>query len=632
MTADKNPSESKPHSQNPYLLALLALGVVFGDIGTSPLYALRECFSREHGIMITPENVFGVLSLIFWSLIIVVSIKYLVFVLRADNEGEGGILALLTLVLSRDPALSRRRGVLIGIGIFGSALFYGDGILTPAISVLSAVEGLKLATPVFDPYVVPITVAILVALFLFQSRGTGVVGLVFGPVMLLWFFALGLIGTLEIIKTPEVLASVNPLYAVNFFSENRFAGFVVLGSVFLVATGGEALYADIGHFGKRPIRLVWFTVALPGLLLNYFGQGALLIGEPEAVRNPFYLLAPSWGLYPLIVLATMATIIASQAVISGAFSLTHQAIQLGYLPRLEVRHTSSEEIGQVYVSWMNWALLGGTVSLVLGFRSSENLAGAYGVAIAALMVVTTVLMFVYSRTHLRWSLPTAVSVAAVFLAVDLAFFGANLLKFKQGAWLPLLVAACIYLLITTWNQGRALLRERFSREQMPIKSLLDDLASDPLPRVPGTAVFMVGSADTIPHALLHNLKHNKVIHERVVFLTVITEEVPRVSRSRRLEIKELAPDFFRIVARVGFIENPNVPAILRQAAEYGLECNMMDTTFFLGSETLVVGGSRKMSRWRKKLFVFMSRNAQKATAHFGIPSNRAIEIGAQIEI
>ena len=554
--------------------------------------------------------------------------------LRADNEGEGGILALLTLVVPQRKVKPAQGSVLLVIGLFGAALFYGDGMLTPAISVLSAIEGLKVGTSIFDPYVIPITVGILVALFLFQKRGTGGVGKVFGPITLLWFITLAILGTLEIIKVPEVLGAINPLHAVEFFANNSYRGFVVLGAVFLVVTGGEALYADIGHFGKQPIRLAWFVLVLPALLLNYFGQGALLISKPETIRNPFYLLAPSWGLYPLIGLATAATIIASQAVISGAFSITRQAIQLGYLPRLEVRHTSPEEIGQVYTPSMNWILLVGTVGLVLGFRSSENLAGAYGVAISALMVVTAILMFVYARTHLGWSILTAASVTMFFLVIDLAFFGANMLKLGQGAWFPLLVGAVIYFLMTTWNQGRAILREQFQREEVPIETLLADLdSSNSVSRVPGTAVFMVSNPRGIPQALLHNIKHNKVIHERVILLTIVTEEVPRIPRPKKLEIKEITPNVIRIIAHIGFMENANVPAILRLAeVDYKIEFNLMETTFFLGRETLILGKSKKMSGWRKKLFAIMSRNAQTPLVHFGIPPNRVIEIGTEVEI
>jgi KUP system potassium uptake protein len=617
-----------------YIKTLLALGVVFGDIGTSPLYAFRECFSAQH-ISVTESNVLGVLSLIFWSLILVISIKYLAFVLKADNEGEGGILALLTLVVPKQMVRSVKNNLLLTIGLFGAALFYGDSMLTPAISVLSATEGLEVRTPLFGSYVVPMTIGILIALFVFQKRGTGKIGMVFGPIMLLWFTTIALLGIVEIVKVPTVFKSISPLYAFEFFTTHSYRGLIVLGSVFLVVTGGEALYADIGHFGKQPIRLAWFAFVLPALLLNYFGQGALLISNPKNISNPFYLLAPPWGLYPLVVLATAATIIASQAVISGAFSLTRQAVQLGYLPRLKILHTSPEEIGQIYVPLINWVLFTGTIGLVLGFHSSKNLAGAYGVAISTLMVVTTVLMLFYVRAQLGWGRVTALAVTIPFLIVDLAFFGANILKVRQGGWFPLLVGGIVYLLMTTWNQGRAILRERFKKEETPIELLLNDLISggNKISRVPGTAVFMVSNPQGIPQALLHNLKHNKVIHERVILLTVVTEERPRVPRSKKIEIKELAPNFFRIIAHVGFMETPNIPVILRLAeVDHGMEFNPMDTTFFLGRETLHLGPSKEMSRWRKKLFALMSRNAQTPLDHFGIPPNRAIEIGIQVEL
>jgi KUP system potassium uptake protein len=632
MTVRKNFMPSEPRSEKMYTLAISALGVVFGDIGTSPLYALRQCFSREYGITITHDNVLGILSLIFWALIIVISFKYVAFVMRADNRGEGGVLALLTLVISKRSTRLRHRRVLLGIGIFGAALLYGDGMITPAISVLSAVEGLKIATPVFDHYVIPLTISILFALFLFQKRGTGTVGAVFGPFMLLWFCAIAVLGVRWIVEVPEITESINPLHALYFFTRNRLTGFFVLASVFLVVTGGEALYADMGHFGKRPIRVGWFTVVLPALLLNYFGQGALLLRRPDALDSPFYYLAPSWGFYPLVGLATIATVIASQAVISGAYSLTRQAMQLGYVPRLDIRHSSPEEIGQVYVPWVNWTLLIGTVGLVLSFRSSANLAGAYGVAVVTLMVLTTILAFACSYIRWNWSMLKASSLAACLLVVDLSFFVANIPKVGQGAWVPLLVAAVVYLLFTTWNRGRTILRERFRKEQMPVDMLLKDLANNPPIRTPGTAVFMDSNLAGIPRTLLHNLKHNQVLHERVILLTVMIEEVPRVSWSEKLEIHELARNFFRIVAHYGFMETPNVPAILRHAEEHGVGYEPMETTFFLGRETLVLRRSGRMPSWRKHLFAILSRNAQQATSHFGIPANRAVEIGIQVEM
>lgn len=632
MSVRKNFTPSEPHSEKMYRLALGALGVVFGDIGTSPLYALRQCFAAEYGITITHGNVLGVLSLIFWALVIVISFKYVAFVMHADNRGEGGILALLTLVVSKRSPRLRHRRVFLGIGIFGAALLYGDGMITPAISVLSAVEGLKIATPIFDPYVIPLTISILFALFLFQKRGTGTVGAVFGPLMLLWFCAIAVLGARWIVAVPGVLTSINPLYAIDFFLRNQFTGFFVLGAVFLVVTGGEALYADMGHFGKRPIRVDWFTVVLPALLLNYFGQGALLLRRPEALNNPFYYLSPSWGFYPLVGLATAATVVASQAVISGAYSLTRQAMQLGYMPRLEILHTSPEEIGQVYVPWVNWILLVGTVGLVLGFRSSANLAGAYGVAVVTTMVLTTILAFACMRICWGWGMLKSTSLVACLLAVDLAFFAANIPKISQGAWVPLIIAAVVYILFTTWNRGRAILGERFRKEQIPVEALMRDLDEHPPIRTPGTAVFLDSNPAGVPRTLFHNLKHNRVLHERVILLTVIIDEVPRIPWPEKLEIHELSSNFFRIIAHHGFMETPNVPTILRHAAENGVEYEPMETTFFLGRETLVFRRSRGMPYWRKQLFAILSRNAQRATLHFGIPPNRAIELGSQVEI
>jgi KUP system potassium uptake protein len=613
-------------------LVLFVLGVVFGDIGTSPLYAFRECFSPAHAIMISPENILGILSLIFWSLILIISIKYVLFVMRADYNGEGGIFALLTLVLSKGRLRRRRLRLVTAVGLFGAALFYGDGMLTPAISVLSAVEGLKVTSSILEPLVIPITVGILLALFILQRRGTGLVGKVFGPVMVIWFLTLAVLGIRWIIEAPEVLKSINPVYALDFFVINRVAGFFVLGAVFLVVTGGEALYADIGHFGKIPIRFAWFTVVLPGLLLNYFGQGALLIKSPQSVINPFYLLAPPWGHYPLIALATAATIIASQAVISGAFSLTSQALQLGYIPRLVVSHTSQREIGQVYVPVVNWLLLIGTIGIVLGFRSSANLAGAYGLAVVLLMVVTTSLMFICARSLWGWSILFAGFVTAFLLFVEVFFLGANLAKFKQGAWFPLLVTTIVYVVFVTWKQGRTILRERISIERLPMKNLVDDLEKNPPLRVKGFAVFMSSNPSGVPRTLLHNLKHNRVLHEHVIILTIVNDEIPRVPIHKRLEVQEIAPNFHRIIAHYGFVETPDVTNILHLAGKHGLDYNIHETTFFLGRETLVLGRSRKMSNLQKKLFMFLSRNAQDATLHYGIPTNRAIEIGIQIEI
>jgi KUP system potassium uptake protein len=614
-------------------LALAALGVVYGDIGTSPLYALREAFYGTHGIAVSPGNVLGVLSLMFWSLVLVVTIKYHIVIIRADNKGEGGVLALMALVNGSRLArgLSPRR-VMIILGIFGSALLYADGALTPAISVMSAVEGLEIATPALGAWVIPVTLVILIGLFLLQSRGTARIGAMFGPVMLVWFATIGVLGLSEILRQPGVLAAVSPHHAVRFFAEDVRRGFLVLGAVFLVVTGGEALYADLGHFGHRAIQIAWFGIALPGLLLNYFGQGALLLSDPTAAENPFYHLAPAWALYPLIALATAAAIIASQAVISGAFSLTRQAVQLGYSPRLQIEHTSSREIGQIYVPAVNWGLMLLTCALVLGFRTSSNIAGAYGVALSTLMLITTLMFYVMSREVWRWSLARAAIVSGLFLCVDLLFFGANMLKIRYGGWVPLVIAAAIFLLMTTWKRGREILAKRMLEKTVPLKMLLADLAAEPPIRVPGTAVFMYGTADHTPPALVHNLAHNKVLHEKVVFLTVVTEDVPHVEPRERVTIRHIGKGFHTVVARYGFMDDPDIDDVLGACRTKTLEIRMEGTTFFLGRETLVASDRPGMAQWREQLFAFMSRNALRATAFFRIPANQVFEVGTQVEL
>ncbi|MGE5233098.1 MAG: potassium transporter Kup [Acidobacteriota bacterium] len=627
--AEKKSTHTSPLA----LLALSALGVVYGDIGTSPLYALRECFHGAHAVLPTRENVFGVLSLVVWSLIIIVTLKYHVYVIRFDNEGEGGILALMALVRTDPQRKKKRSWTLLALGLFGAALLYGDGIITPAISVLSAVEGLEVATAVFKPYVVAITLVILIVLFLFQRRGTGGVGAVFGPVMTLWFMTLAVLGVLGITHDPTVLFAVNPLYAVRFFLANGLHGFLVLGAVFLVATGGEALYADLGHFGERPIQIDWFGMVAPALLLNYFGQGALLIRHPEATVNPFYRLAPSWALYPLVALATAATVIASQAIISGAFSLTRQAVQLGYLPRVNIVHTSSGEIGQIYIPTVNWLLMVATIGLVLGFRASTNLASAYGIAVTTTMVITTVLAYFVSRQR-GWPTWLAALVTAGFLAVDTAFFGANIVKVLQGGWVPLLVAAFIYLLMTTWKRGRQILGDRLAQNVLPVEPFLADVARRKPARVAGTALFLNSDRGGTPIALLHNLKHNRVLHEKNVFLTVITEEVPHVPEENRLEILPLAPElgFWRAVVRYGFFQDPDVPTALMQAKEKGLDLDPWMATYFLSRNSLLASDKPGMARWRENLFIFMSRNASRPTQFFRLPPNRVVELGMQVEI
>lgn len=613
-------------------LTLGALGVVFGDIGTSPLYALKECFHASHGIAITPANVLGILSLIFWSITAVVSLKYIAFIMRADNNGEGGIMALLALTLRSEDRRPNRRRALIVIGLFGAALFFGDGIITPAISVLSAVEGLKVAAPGLEPFVIPITITVLITLFLIQRHGTGSMGRLFGPVMVLWFSTLALLGVYNITRYPHVLESVNPLWAIQFVIEHQFIAFVTLGAVVLTITGGEALYADMGHFGRRPIRLAWFYAVFPALLLNYCGQGALLLSDPTAVENPFYRLAPQWGLIPLVMLATLAAVIASQAVISGVFSITRQAVQLGYLPRLDIQHTSTREIGQIYIPAVNWALLGSIILLVLTFRSSSNLASAYGIAVTLTMICDTVLAVVVVRHLWHWHPLAAAGVAVPFLLVDFAFFGATSLKILQGGWFPLLIGLLVFIVMSTWKQGRQLLFQRLANETMPLGLFVNSIGGGSVQVVPGTAVFMTGSHQYVPHAMLHNMKHNKVLHERNVLLTLVTRDIPFVDEKDRLAITQVSHNFYLIYGYYGFKEQPDVPALLAECAGKGLDFDMMDTSFFLSRERIIASVAPGMSLWREKLFVAMSRNAAAATDFFQIPANRVVELGTQVEI
>ncbi len=615
------------------MTCLGALGIVYGDIGTSPIYAIRESFHESYGIAPTQANVLGILSLIFWALIVVISVKYLVFVMRADNRGEGGIIALTALVSSASERPGRTRTTLVLAGLFGAALLYGDSMITPAISVLSAIEGLEVATPFFRPFVIPITVIILLALFLFQSRGTERVGRIFGPVTLLWFLALATLGLNQLVRNPSVLQALWPGFGVRFFLHNGLRGFFVLGSVFLVVTGGEALYSDMGHFGRRPIRLTWFYLVLPALLLNYFGQGALVLEHPAALQHPFFLMAPEWALYPLVVLGTAATVIASQAVISGAFSLTRQAVQLGYLPRLGIEYTSEKRIGQIYIPFVNWLLLAACVGLVLGFRASTRLADAYGVAVTTDMVFTTVLFAVAARSRFGWSAWRMGWFVAALIVVDLAFWGANLPKIPHGGWFPLLVAATMFTVMTTWKKGRALLGRQLARQVLPLDLFLANVREHPPLRVPGTAVYMFGRNDGTPPALLHNLKHNKVLHERVLFLSVVTREVPTVPDSDRAEVDSLGEGIFRMTVQYGFAEDPDIPAALKVLERQGLRLRMAETSFFLGREKLIVRkGGWPMVQWREHLFSLLSRNAQSATAYFRIPPNRVVELGMQIQI
>jgi KUP system potassium uptake protein len=640
---DRVPFEGTIHSSHEHGsslggLALGALGVVYGDIGTSPLYALRECFSEHHGLAATPANVLGVLSLIVWSLVMVICVKYIAFVTRADNGGEGGVLALLSLTRAGRAERSGPRGrfLLLLLGLFGAALLYGDGMITPAISVLSAVEGLNLATHAFEPYVIPITIAILFGLFAVQSRGTAKVATVFGPTILLWFLVIGALGLAQILAQapdhPSVFQAMNPLHGLRFLFESGHHGFLTLGSVVLVVTGGEALYADMGHFGARPIRIAWFVVVLPALLLNYFGQGALLMEHAEAVRNPFFELAPAWGLYPLVALSTISTIIASQALISGAFSLTQQAIQLDYVPRFTVVHTSGHARGQIYVPMVNRILMVLCILLVLGFQSSAELADAYGMAVTATMTITSLLFYAYAREHWHWSRLRAGLVVGIFLAFDLAFLGVNLLKLFEGGWFPLAVGAVLFVGMTTWRRGRTELGRALGESRLPLELFLADIGATKPYRVTGTAIVMTSNPVGVPNVLLHHLKHNRVLHERVVLMSFRTAPQPEVSDEGRLCIDALEHGFYRVVVDWGFMEKPSMARTLELCAQKGLHLEVQSTTFFLGRETLLSTGKSGMMAWRKNIFALLARNAPSVTAYLGIPPNRVIEVGTQVEI
>ena len=610
-------------------LVVAAIGVVYGDIGTSPLYTLKECFGEAHGLAITQPNVLGLLSLVLWALILVVTIKYVLFIMRADNRGEGGVLALMELA---EKAKGERHWLVIGAGLFGASLFFGDGMITPAISVLSAVEGLTIVTPAFHSYVVPIALAVLVGLFAFQRHGTEKVGAWFGPVMTLWFATLAALGAVHVIGNPAVLTAVDPRHAIRFFAENGFAGFAALGGVVLAITGAEALYADMGHFGARPVRLGWLGFVFPALALNYMGQSALVLESPEAAHNPFYLLAPEWALLPLVGLATAATVIASQAVISGAYSLTQQAIQLGLWPREEIRHTSETQMGQIYLPVTNARLLIGVIVLVLFFGSSSGLASAYGIAVTGTMVTTSLLAFIVLRYGWGWSLPLSIVVIGSFLLIDLAFLGANLLKILSGGWVPLLFAAALCMTMTTWRRGRQAIATKLREGTLPTEIFLERLDEKQPIRVPGTAIYLTGDCEMLPHALLHNLKHNKVLHERVVFLTVQTLGVPRVPRQDRVRIEQLRPDVFRITVFYGFMQTPHVPRALVAANRLGVQFDRMDTSYFVGRETLVPSMQPTLSGWRETLFIILSKNAASATDFFQIPTNRVVELGTQVPI
>ncbi len=611
-------------------LSLGAVGVVYGDIGTSPLYALKECFGGPHGVPLTRDNILGVLSLIFWSLNFIITYKYLVLMMRADNRGEGGILALLAL-LRPGRVTTPRRWLLVMLGLFGSALLYGDGVITPAISVLGAMEGLAVAAPALEHWIIPISLVILFGLFAFQKRGTAGVGAVFGPMTLVWFVCISVLGVAGIVRDPEVLVAVSPTHAVGFFVRHGVHGMVVLAAVVLVVTGGEALYADMGHFGTRPIRIAWLAVALPALVLNYFGQGALLLTTPAAVSNPFYALVPSWALYPMIGVATGAAVVASQALISGSFSLTRQALQLGYTPRVRIVHTSRTEVGQIYIPEVNWAIAAACFALVLGFQNTSNLAATYGVAVTGTMSVTTVLFMVVARERWGWGWWKVAAVGVPLLVVDLAFFFTNLIKIPTGGWFPLVAALLVFTLMSTWKLGRTILASIVRQNTLPLDLFLADVGRRGPHRVPGAAVFMTSDPDGAPPVLLHHIKHNKVLHERVFLMSIIGEEIPQVPESQRVELKELGHGFYQVRARYGFMETPDVPSVLISLRDKGPVLKPTETSFYLGRETLIPTGRSRMARWRKMLFAFMTKNAQPATAYFNLPPNRVVELGAQIQ-
>jgi KUP system potassium uptake protein len=626
------PSPPAGHAPQPLLLLILgALGVVYGDIGTSPLYAIRESFHPEHGVAPTPANVLGVLSLVFWALTLVIVVKYLSFILRADNRGEGGILALLALLIHRRVG-GPPRAIVIGLAVFGAALLYGEGMITPAISVLSAVEGLEVATPRFARFVVPITVAILFTLFMVQRNGTTRIGIFFGPVTLIWFLSMAATGIGGIIRQPQVFAAINPWYGIRFFLQNGLTGYWVLGAVVLAITGAEALYADMGHYGKKPIRIGWFAVVFPALLLNYFGQGALLVADPTAAGNPFFALVPRQLLYPMVGIAMAATVIASQALITGSFSLTQQAIQLGYLPRLRIVHTSARARGQIYIPEINTALMFACIALVIAFGSSSRLSAAYGLAVVGTMTIGTILFSAVARHKWQWAWWKVALFAVSFLTIELAFLGANVIKLLHGAWLPIVVGVVIYTVMSTWQRGRALLGAYFERGALPIDLFVNDVRRKPPHRVTGSAVFLTANPDGVPPVLLHHLKHNKVLHEKVVLLSLLTLDYPHIGDMDRVIVEELGAGLFRVRGRYGYMETPDVPELLKVCAVRGLKLKLGETTFYLGRDTLVTHSGRGMHRWRKRLFSLLQRNAQPATTFFNIPPNRVVELGAQIEL
>jgi KUP system potassium uptake protein len=622
-----------PSRQSTATLSLLALGVVYGDIGTSPLYAVKETFNPEHGIPLNAANVMGGVSTIFWILMIVVSLKYVTLVLRADNRGEGGIMALLAMATAAIKKHREWTGALLVLGVFGAALFYGDAVLTPAISVLSAIEGLEVGTTAFKPYIVPLATAILIGLFLIQKHGTGFVGLLFGPVMLLWFSALGAVGVWNIAQHPAILAALNPLHALRFVSGHGFASFVVLGSVLLAITGAEALYADVGHFGKRAVRIAWFSLVAPALVLNYFGQGALLISNAKALENPFYLSYPGWALYPMVVLATAATIIASQATISGAYSMTRQAIQLGYLPRMDIEHTSAKTFGQIYIPAVNWTLLAVVAAAVIGFGSSTRLASAYGVAVMGTMLVTTFLTFFVIRYGWGYPLWLCLLATGFFMLIDTTLFSAALLKIHEGGWFPLALGAVVFVIMATWRRGREILTARLRQDSVPLEPFLKSLLKDPPQRVPGTAVFLTATPDSTPHALLHSLKHFQTLHERVVFLTIEFREVPWVPFEERVICEKMRANCWRVRVRYGFMNRADVSRALEHCGALGLEVEPMQTSYFVSRQRVVPAvGPGGMAFWRERLFATMARNAGNVTDYFNIPANQVVELGSRVQM
>lgn len=631
--AARHHADADPRGKRLALIAFTALGVVYGDIGTSPLYAVKDAFKSVYGIAPTPANVFGLLSLIVWSLVLIVSVKYVGFILKADNRGEGGVYALLALIIEtqRKKGTTAARSALILLGLFGGAFLYGDGIITPAISVLGAMEGLEVISPALTRLVVPLSFIIIATLFYFQYQGTARIGRTFGWIMLAWFTSITVLGIRGIMQHPEILQSVNPLYGVQFFLQQPLRGFVVLGAVVLVVTGGEALYADMGHFGRRPIRVAWFAIVFPALLINYFGQGALILASPQAVANPFYLLAPSWWVLPQLLISTFAAIVASQALISGAFSLTQQAVQLGYSPRVTIVHTSHHTAGQIYVPEVNVALAIGTLMLVVAYGSSTALGQMYGVAVTGTMAITNLLFFAVARERWGWSAPRAWTFLIVFMFIDLAFFTSNLLKVGSGGWVPLVVAAGVFTLLSTWKRGRELLRNILVSRSLPVEDFIASLETGTVHRVPGTAIFMTSEAEGTPVVLLHHLKHNKVLHQQVILLSIVGREVPDVPSSERIRLESLSQGIHRVKAFYGFMETPNVEDIRARLGEAGIRTKRLDTTYFLGREQLISSSGAGMARWRKQLFGLMARNARSATQYFGIPPNRVVELGAQIE-